>query len=319
MNKIIIFIFTFFIILYGCGNNSKEDKSIIKDQSDSIKKSDSVKNRDDIPKKFAVSKYPTPVLNSANFESVYGGKDSMILKRNKNGLIKELEYVAQPGTVFEILEEYKKNGYSIYKVYTKEYDIPDLNISLYIDSRFVEVMDTMPNEKKITKPNISEIYNYLDKSIGTLYIWGANNIQGVDKMKEFYKPKRKLSIKEEKEWTMKGLDCSGLLYEATNGFTPRHTYQLVYFGDPVLIEGLDADEIISRIEPLDLIVWKGHVIIVYDKSTTIESSYRAKGVVKKNLTDVINQLLKTRKPVNEWNDANYKKFVIRRWVHLLYQ
>lgn len=302
-------------MLTGCGESDKQKPS----KTDSIKKNmDNVKDISGEKKgKYAVSVYPTPVLNTGDFNSVYGGKDFKSLKRNKDGLIKELEYVAYPGTVFEIIEEYKKKDYSILKVHLDEYDIPELNIELFIDSRFVDIKEKRPENRKINKPKINEIYDFFNRSIGSLYVWGANNLFGVDKMLIYYPPGGNLSEKEKKEWGIKGLDCSGLLYEATNGFTPRHTRQLVYFGKPVKIEGLKVKEIAEKLNPLDLIVWKGHIIIVYDKNTTIESSFKAGGVIKKNLFEVLNELLKKRKPVNEWSDENPKSFVIRRWAHLL--
>lgn len=265
--------------------------------------------------KYAISKYPTPVLCTKNFEEVYGGNDGNTLKRSDNGLIKELEYVAYPGSSFEILEVYNTGDHKIFKVYSDEYDIPELGIELFIDSRFVEVTSDKPDERKIVLPSKQKIYEFFDKSIEALYIWGANNINGVDEMFEYYKPSGKLSDKERNEWGLKGTDCSGLIYEATNGYTPRHTYQLVYFGDPVIIEGLTASQIANKLEPLDLIVWKGHVIIVYDRNTTIESAMSAGGVVKKNLRSVIEKLMRNRQPINKWIGGKRKAFVIRRWYN----
>jgi hypothetical protein len=311
-----IFIMIFLFIVSGCYNSDSKKIYILDSNKNQAKDSLLIKKKTDY-RKYAVSVYSTPVLNTKNFDSVYGGADSKTLKRSKNGLIKELEYVAFPSSVFEIIEEYKKKEYSILKVTTKEYNIPELNIELFIDSRFVEIKDEKPAERKVDLPSVANIYKYFDKTIGTLYVWGANNITGVEMMLKFYTPKGKLSSKEEKEWSMKGLDCSGLLYEATNGFTPRNTHQLVYYGEPVFIEGLNTKEIMQRIEPLDIIVWKGHIIIVYDKNTTIESSFRAGCVVKKNLLDVLTELINQRKPVDKWTNDKKKDFVIRRWVNLL--
>ena len=266
-------------------------------------------------KMYAISKYPTPVLYTKNFENVYGGNDGNTLKRSDNGLIKELEYVAYPGSSFEILEEYNRGNHKIFKVHTDEYDIPELGIELFIDSRFVDVTNDKPDERKITLPSKQKIYEFFDKSIGALYIWGANNIYGVDEMFEYYKPSGKLSSIEKKEWRLEGTDCSGLIYEATDGYTPRNTHQLVYFGEPVNIEGLTATQIVKKLEPLDLIVWKGHVIIVYDKNTTIESAMSAGGVIKKNLHTVIEKLMRNRQPINKWTGGKRKAFVIKRWYN----
>ena len=105
--KQIILIITFVAALTSL-ISCKESKT--EQQMTSIKKekkeSPAVR-KDTIPsdgKKYAVSKYFTPVLYTKNFYGVYGGKDGKTLKRSKNGLIKELEYVAYPGSIFEILE-----------------------------------------------------------------------------------------------------------------------------------------------------------------------------------------------------------------------
>ena len=144
-------------------------------------------------------------------------------------------------------------------------------------------------------------------------VWGGNNILGVDKMFEYYPPAKKLSKNDSLHWSVTGLDCSGLLYEATNGFSPRNTHQLVQFGNAVEIKGKSSAEIAAELKPLDLIVWKGHIIIVYDSNTTIESSHSANGVVKKNLRKVLENLTSKRKPVNKWSDEVPNSFVIRRW------
>lgn len=295
--------------IVACNKNTKDNEN---NNSDSSKDKLRMLKESQRNKKFAVAKYFTPVLNTADFSSVYGGKDGKTLKRSKNGLIKELEYVAYPGSVFEIREEYEKNGHSIYKIYTDEYDIKELDISLYIDSRFTEIKSESPPKREIKLPGKKEIYNYLERSIGSLYVWGANNLDGVKEMFDFYPVAGSISNKEMKEWGLKGVDCSGLIYEATNGYTARNTHQLVYFGESVEIEGLSNKEIARVLKPLDIIVWKGHVILVYDENTTIESSFRAGCVIKKRLLSVLDEVSKKRVPKNRWiEDGNY--FVVRRW------
>jgi hypothetical protein len=121
-------------------------------------------------------------------------------------------------------------------------------------------------------------------------------------------------------WSMQGLDCSGLLYEATAGWTPRNTSALVAYGSSVRIAGLDADGIVQIVQPLDLIVWKGHVMIVLDRKRLIESRLDCKGtaggVTIRNLSEALRRLLVSRLPLNEYegnNSGAQKGFVIRRW------
>jgi len=130
---------------------------------------------------------------------------------------------------------------------------------------------------------------------------------------EFYPPTGKLNSEDKLTWEMKGLDCSGLIYEATNAYSPRNTHQLVNFGEPVEIKGLTASKIKSILKPLDIIVWKGHVVVVFDENTTIESSHSANGVTKKDLLSSLSKLMQKRSPENKWNDNNKNSFVIRRW------
>lgn len=310
--KIFLTAFLLFLIVSGCEESEESKRNIFPEKDTINQKSEKEDTTLKDGKTYVVSKYFTPVLNTDNFSEVYGGKDGSTLKRSKNGLIKELEYVAYPGSVFEVITEYKKNGFSIFKVYTKEYDIPELEIELFVDSRFVDVKNYKPKERKVELPSKEKIYRYLDSSLGSLYVWGGNNIEGVPEMKMFYPPKSSLSDKESREWGLKGVDCSGLIYQATNGYTARNTHQMVNMGEGLKIEGLSAEKIAKIVKPLDIIVWKGHVIIVYDSLKTIESAKSAGGVVKKDLLKVLNSLIEKRKPANKWRDGE-NIFLIRRW------
>ncbi|HPE85225.1 MAG TPA: hypothetical protein PLO43_03500, partial [Chlamydiales bacterium] len=80
--------------------------------------------------------------------------------------------------------------------------------------------------------------------------------------------------------TFAGVDCSGLLYEASYGLTPRNTSELISFGEERSLENL---------QPLDLLVWKGHVVIVLDPYHTIESRL-GKGVVITPLADRLSEI-----------------------------
>ena len=129
-----------------------------------------------------------------------------------------------------------------------------------------------------------------------------------------------LSVGNKELWQLAGLDCSGLLYEATGGWTPRNTSALVSFGKPVDINGLSADSIAGKIRPLDLIVWQGHLIIVLDHGEVIESRLycdgRKNGVIIKPLKERLHEILSARNPSNSLGakgNVSKKTFVIRRW------
>jgi hypothetical protein len=259
---------------------------------------------------YAVANEPTPVLNTPDFTSVFGGADGKSLKTDDQGLIREMEYVALPGTVFNVLGEYDQATYKIFKVEISEYKY---GADLYIDSRFVTRYEKRPAPRKCVLPDKEEIYKYLDNAVGASYIWGGNYIKGIDKLFELYKPSGEISERTKIKWTLKGVDCSGLMYEATNGYTERNTVKLVNEGEPVEIEGLSAEEIITRLKPLDMIVWNGHVIYVYDGKTAIQSGLSKGGVVKTDLLETLQNIMKEKTPVNDYNAATGERFVVRRW------
>ncbi len=259
---------------------------------------------------YAVAKEPTPVLNSPDFEAVFGGSDGMTVKTDNSGLIREMEFIALPGTVFELIGEFDHGTYKIFKVECKEYEY---GTELYIDSRFVELKKTRPGERTLALPKKDDIYKFLDKVLGNRYCWGGNYNDGIKKLLEFYKPKGNITIDVQNDWMLTGSDCSGLMYEATGGFTPRNTSKLVYYGTAVEIEGLSAEEIAVKCKPLDMIVWVGHVIYVYDEKTSIQSSHSKGGVIKLDLVETIREVMSSRSPKNDYDSSKGSRFVIRRW------
>ncbi len=260
--------------------------------------------------KYAVTLCPTPVLNSPNFEAVFGGADGKTLKTDTEGLIRDIEYVAIKGSVFEILDETDKGNHKILHVKSDTYNY---GRELYIDNRFVKIRNEKPSEPEKKLPSKKEICSFLDKAVGSKYIWGGNCIAGIGKMLDYYKPSGSISDETLTKWELKGCDCSGLMYEATNGYTERNTSKLIYEGEPVLIEGMTAEEIANILKPLDMIVWVGHVIYVYDEITAIQSALSKGGVVKTDLVETLKHLMEKRTPVNDYDSATGERFVVRRW------
>jgi hypothetical protein len=123
---------------------------------------------------YAVASEPTPVLNTPDFESVFGGADGMTVKTDDQGLIREMEFIALPGTVFDLLGELDYGKYKIFKVECKEYQY---NTDLYIDSRFVELKMQRPKDRFISLPLKEEIYKSLDNAVGYRYCWGGNPLE----------------------------------------------------------------------------------------------------------------------------------------------
>lgn len=218
---------------------------------------------------YGVARVPAPVLNVPEMKTVFGGRDGKSLKTDSCGQVRELEFIALPGTPFRILAEVRRGETIIYRVETEEYPVP-VGTSLYVDSRFIEPHQTPPSPRPRQLPSRETIISTMTAAVGTPYVWGGNVRQGVPELLQNYY-RGKVSDQERKHLTLAGLDCSGLLYEATGGWTPRNTSELVTWGSGVSVAGKGAAQIAARLEPLDLILWNGHVIIVLDRETAIES------------------------------------------------
>ncbi|HEY3309571.1 MAG TPA: hypothetical protein VGJ93_14045 [Desulfuromonadaceae bacterium] len=270
---------------------------------------------------YGVARLPAPVLNTPGFKSVFGGQDGRTLKTDHCGQVRALEYIALPGTVFRLLEQVSGGEPAVFRVETDEYPTP-AGGALYVESRFLELKEILPPPRSRQLPLKKEILSRLKTGLGSPYVWGGNIQQGVGElMGMFYRGT--FSKAERERLTLTGLDCSGLLYQATDGATPRNTSQLISFGAGLPITGKTADELLKLLEPLDLIVWNGHVLIVLDKQTVIESRLDCSkpghgGVVITSLRQRLTQIMRTRSPINEWPPGSKQKdvFVVRRWFGL---
>ncbi|HPN72735.1 MAG TPA: NlpC/P60 family protein [Candidatus Omnitrophota bacterium] len=259
--------------------------------------------------KYCSAVIPCPVLNSPDMENVFGGRDRLSVKVDSKGLIREMEFIAFPGTVFEIIRSFPKNSHRVLEVITAEYTS---SRPLFIDSRFVSFSENKPAARPKKLPSEKQIISSMLSMKGQSYMWGGNFHSGIKQMTEYFPPAGKLGEKELSLWSLEGVDCSGLIYEASEGCTPRNTSDLLSFGNGVNIEGLSAEEISRKVKPLDLIVWQGHVVIVLGPGKTIESTH-PEGVIVSDLVTRLNSIMKERSPANRWNSSYGKIFVIRRW------
>lgn len=247
---------------------------------------------------FARAASPTPVFSTPQAASPGG-----LPKPDHCGQIRELEFIALPGTVFELVAALPDNPL-VLQVKTQDY-LPRNGVKLFVAQSFLQFKKAALPDRPKTQPFPEVIQKQLRSAVGLPYIWGGNLRKGV-------------SIEGQQRFA--GLDCSGLLYEVTNGYTPRNTDQLLQFGTAVAIDGLGVGEILSKVRPLDLIVWKGHVIIVLDQETAIESvlscTTEKSGVLLTPLRKRLVQLLKQRRPVDNWplDGGKAAHFVIRRWL-----
>ncbi len=75
---------------------------------------------------FAIATLHTPVLNTSDFESVFGGESGDSLKLNEEGHIMALEFIALPNTVFKIHETIPKQDNIIYRIYLQRVNCAEL-------------------------------------------------------------------------------------------------------------------------------------------------------------------------------------------------
>ncbi|HBA73153.1 MAG: hypothetical protein A2X82_14020 [Geobacteraceae bacterium GWC2_55_20] len=269
---------------------------------------------------FGVASQNTPVLNSADFAGVFGGKDGRVLKSDRCGQVRELEFIALPGTVFKVLEEQRRGSTTICRVETDEYQPPP-GVRLYVECGALKRGSVVPPPRVKTLPSREQVAAALKDSLGSSYVWGGNARDGVPELAKWFQGI--LGQGDAARLTLAGLDCSGLLYQATGGWTPRNTSQLVAYGNPVSVAGRQAAQIMPLLEPLDLIVWNGHVVIVLDRETAIESRLECGkagngGVVLTPLERRLREIMRSRRPVDAWPAGSKSKdiFVVRRWYGL---
>lgn len=250
---------------------------------------------------YAVATEATPVLNRPEVLAVPGWKTTL---RDKCGQIRALEFVALPGTVFTITGQQTVAGLTVYRVISDDYPYPSAE-GYYVDSRNIRLEATRPTARRPSLPPLENIISKMKSRVGSGYVWGGNVAEGV--VNRWGDGSGRL---------LAGLDCSGLLYEATGGFTPRNTSSLVTYGKAVAISGKTATAIASALRPLDLIVWPGHVLIVIDDGNVIESRLvcddPAEGVRIRPLGRALEEIMKGRRPVDRIGGTG-KEFVVRRW------
>ena len=205
-----------------------------------------------------------------------------------------------PGTIISVLETIENKGIPIYRIAYPDYP----KTHLYIDSRFTGPVTT-PQIKAL--PSQKTLLAKISAKIGAPYVWGGNWSAGIEKLLEYYPPKGLIDSQTHVLWTLKGVDCSGLLYEAANGCVPRNTLELIHFGKAVPLD--------ESIRPLDMIVYPGHVFFILDELTTIESKFPF-GVICRPLKERFWELERERKRVDAWMPGTVStiSYIIRRFL-----
>lgn len=271
---------------------------------------------------YAIAKMPTPLfwypLGTANISKSLWGPWFTGLNLDKQNLIREVAVVVPEGTVFTLISKREWDA-PIYQVRTREFDAGSgSKQSYFVDARFIEKVENKPQERIANLPDKETILSNMKSMLKSAYVRGWSRYQGIPQLEARYPSSNPLSNTHQQQKTLKGVDCSGLLYQATDTYTPRNTRQLLKFGDPISIEGLNSSQIIQKLQPLDIIVWAGHIVIVYDQQWAIESRRRpnfAWGVEMVSLKSRLDEIMKNRTAVNDYESSSLpssKKFVIRR-------
>jgi len=261
---------------------------------------------------FAVAVIPAPVLNRPDFSTVFGGKDGKTLLKDECGQLRALEFVALPGTLFTVAQTIAASSGTVYRVTTNDYPYPAAG-GYFVDARAVRLEKQRPPERVTRLPAKEKMLATMESRVGTRYVWGGNVAAGVAELSSWYPP---TGAVDEGLWRLAGVDCSGLLYEAAGGYTPRNTSALLGFGRPVAIAGKSGREIAAQLEPLDLIVWPGHVMIVLEGGRVIESrlvcQMPAEGVRIRPLGAALAEIMKRRRSVDGLARGS-GEFAVRRW------
>lgn len=183
---------------------------------------------------------------------------------DEQGLYRPLELIIFEGTEVEVVGE--KEGF--YQIHLSFYPS---KLPLFIPKMFIG----SGTPKKRMMPSGDVILERLYSKLGLPYVWGGNCAQGIPEMLSLFP--------DDSRWLFRGLDCSGLLFEATEGLTPRNTSWLKNFGDPVT----------GKLKPLDAIVYDGHVLFVAEGDKTIESCVDDGGVVLHDLQERLSKIQKS--------------------------
>ena len=259
---------------------------------------------------FAIARIPTPVFNTPLVSSYLGGEDGSTVALDSQQLMRCTETVLLPHTKIKCVRKVPPSW--LWQIETEEYPYPG---EYFAHENCLLRQLEEPPKRVIHLPSPSSMLKMAKCLTGARYIWGGNWPLGIPMLTELFPPStpfQRLPLLTQDTWQLKGVDCSGLLYFLSDGYTPRNTSTLLHFGKPVKIKQMDLNEILEKLLPLDLIVFKGHVILVLDSQTSIESK-ALHGVIQTPLGERISELLQTKTPIDDSQLCTETNFVVRRW------
>lgn len=255
---------------------------------------------------------------------IYGGADGRALLTDEYGQVDPLDRQAPAGTPL-LLAEPTDAEWTVVRLLDspKNYFTPTGLLPKNVSCA------PLPDVLHPPLPSQAAILQKLKTAIGVPYIWGGNLPDGTPQLATIVPPPVDASVGLRAKWLGAGLDCSGLLFWATDGNTPRDTAELMNFGSGVPIAGKTAAEIAAQLQPLDLIVWPGHTLIALGDGQVIQSKLDFDetedgkivaygGDVRiSSAVDELTKILEKRTPADAYTksvapDAP-KTFVVRRW------
>lgn len=217
---------------------------------------------------------------------------------DEQGLYRPLEMMLLPESNLKVLEV-KENG--VLKVRTDK-----------LEKGYV-FKDSLEFSMKYDRVDLKEknILDNLLSYVGCSYIWGSNWTLSKNQQEalQVHLKTRSENFIKNMQFLFSGLDCSGLLYASAQGQVPRNTSELVHFGKFIEVEGLSNLQICEKVRPLDLIVWKGHVLVFLDEKSVIESR-KDYGCVVIEAQARLEEIRSSRDPANVLGE---NKFYIKRW------
>lgn len=236
-----------------------------------------------------IASTPIPLFNTPHFLNPP--------EFDAQGLWLSLETILLPGNTYTVV----KQG-DIVTITTKSY--PSLN-PLYTDLRFIDRSELFKGDINALPPSLDSFLHRIEKCVKNKvpYLWGGNLPKGDERMGRLLYDYTFLSKEQQRACSLTGVDCSGLIYWASNGVTPRNSSGLIFAGIPVIT--LDC------LKPGMLIGWKGHVLIVTEKG--IVESAAGKGVICTPTEEKIEALLKERNFLTSWPSTppETPSFVVR--------
>lgn len=238
------------------------------------------------------TKFPTP-LWSANPQEIL---KETTLPLDEQGCLRSLETVLFPGRPLILIKEEEE----AFQVQTPDYPYKG---TFYVTKGFVHL--SLPQDLPAL-PEAQWIVTQLELCKGIRYFWGGN-FPSVPQMSIIH-PKPEGATQE--DWNLTGVDCSGLMYYASLGNTPRNTSSWLTFGQSIDIADCNLETICQKLKPLDAIVWKGHILFVFNAEWTIESRIQD-GVIQESIPQRLTKIMETRRPQNSPSSEPY--FVVRRW------